>query len=46
MRMEAKKGSENMNMAAVTLEDCIDMYEKKGKETVINDGAVVCFIEK
>lgn len=35
-----------MNLSAVTLEDCIDLYEKKGKETVINDGSVVCFVQE
>lgn len=33
-----------MNMDAITVQDCIDMYQKKGQATVINDGAVVCFI--
>lgn len=27
----------------VTIEDCIDMYEKKGKATIIMDGKVVGF---
>ena len=27
----------------VTLEDCIDLYEKKGIATVINDGRVINF---
>lgn len=35
-----------MNLSAVTLQDCIDMYEKKGKAVEISDGAVVCFIEE
>lgn len=35
-----------MNLSAVTLQDCIDLYEKKGKETIINDGAVVCFVQE
>ena len=30
----------------VTLEDCIDLYEKKGIATVINDGRVENFIEE
>lgn len=27
----------------VTLEDCIDLYEKKGMYTIINDGRIVNF---
>ena len=34
-----------MNLSAVTVEDCIDLYEKKGKETIINDGEIVGFAE-
>ena len=34
-----------MNLSAVTVEDCIDLYEKKGKETLINDGEIVGFTE-
>ena len=30
----------------VTLEDCIDLYEKKGIATVINNGRVENFIEE
>lgn len=32
-----------MNMDVITMQDCIDMHDKKGQATVINDGAVVCF---
>lgn len=32
-----------MNMKAITLQDCIDMYEKKGQAAVINDGQVLGF---
>lgn len=28
---------------SVTLQDCIDMYEKKGATTIINDGVVAGF---
>ena len=34
-----------MNLSAVTLEDCIELYEKKGKKTIINDGEVIGFTE-
>lgn len=34
-----------MNLSAVTVEDCIDLYEKKGKETIISDGEIVGFTE-
>lgn len=34
-----------MNLQVVTLEDCIDMYEKKEKAVILNDGAVVGFEE-
>ena len=30
----------------VTLEDCIDLYEKKGIATVINNGKIENFIEE
>ena len=29
-----------MNMEAITLQDCIDNYEKKDQAAVINDGQV------
>lgn len=32
-----------MNMENITVQDCIDMYEKKGQATVINDGEVKDF---
>ena len=32
-----------MNMKAITLQDCIDMYEKKGQAAVITDGQVLGF---
>lgn len=32
-----------MNMEAITLQDCIDNYEKKDQATVINDGQVLGF---
>lgn len=32
-----------MNLEAVTIQDCIDMYEKKGLCAIINSGKVVGF---
>ena len=32
-----------MNMEAITLQDCIDNYEKKDQAVVINDGQVLGF---
>lgn len=32
-----------MNMENITVQDCIDMYEKKGQAAVINDGQVLGF---
>lgn len=37
--------NENINYAAVTLEDCIDMYEKRGRATVVSAGVVIGFAE-
>lgn len=33
-----------MNMESVTIEDCLDMFDKKGYATVANDGKVVGFV--
>ena len=30
----------------VTLEDCIDLYEKKNVKTVINDGHITDFVKE
>ena len=30
----------------VTLEDCIDLYEKKNMSTIINDGHVINFVKE
>lgn len=30
----------------ITIEDCLDMYEKKGQSVVINDGKVIGFVEE
>lgn len=35
-----------MNLENVTIQDCIDMYEKKDKAVVINDGKVIGFISE
>ena len=32
-----------MNYEGVTIEDCIEMYEKKGKCTIIKRGGVIGF---
>lgn len=32
-----------MDLSIVTIEDCIDMFEKKDAATIINDGMVVGF---
>ena len=29
-----------INLDAITLEDCIELFVRKGKETVINDGHI------
>lgn len=33
-----------MNYEAITIQDCLDMYEKKNQATIINDGKVIGFI--
>lgn len=38
--------NENINLAAVTLEDCIDMYEKKGQATLVSAGQVIGFFDE
>ena len=38
---------ENMiELDNVTLEDCIDLYEKKNVTTIINDGRIINFIKE
>lgn len=34
-----------MNLDAITIQDCLDMYEKKGRAAVIEDGGVSSFVE-
>lgn len=35
-----------MDWTKVTVQDCIEMYDKLGKAAVINDGQVVAFIKE
>lgn len=35
-----------VNVTKITVQDCIDMYEKKDMVTVIDGGKVVGFVEK
>ena len=35
-----------MNMELVTIEDCLDMFEKRGYATVANDGKVIGFVQE
>lgn len=35
-----------MNMESITIEDCLDMHYRKGKETIINDGKIIGFQEE
>lgn len=35
-----------MDWTKVTVQDCIEMYEKLGKVAVINDGQVVAFVKE
>lgn len=32
-----------MNIEKITLEDCLDLYEKKGIVTILKDGKVIGF---
>jgi len=36
---------EKVNLEAVTIEDCIDMYQKKNKCVILNDGKIIEFSE-
>lgn len=38
--------NENINFEAVTLEDCIDMYEKRGMVSVVSAGLVTGFAKE
>ena len=35
-----------IELSEVTLEDCIDLYEKKNMSTIINDGHVINFVKE
>ncbi len=35
-----------INFDAVTIEDCLDMYKKKNKCVILNDGKVIGFREE
>lgn len=37
---------ERINRNEVTVQDCIDMYEKKGMYTVLDGGRVAGFVER
>ena len=34
-----------IELSEVTLEDCMDLYEKKGMSTIINDGHIINFVK-
>lgn len=35
-----------MNKEIISIQDCLDMYEKKGQSVILNDGKVVRFIKE
>lgn len=35
-----------IELDSVTLEDCVDLYEKKGIAIVINDGKIINFMKE
>lgn len=35
-----------IELSEVTLEDCIDLYEKKGISSIINDGRIINFVKE
>ena len=41
-----RKKEEEMNLEAVTIQDCLDMYEKKGYATVIDDDRISFFTKE
>ena len=47
--LKQKKGKNNMkqvNEKVITVQDCIDMYEKKDMYTVVDGGKVVGFVKR
>jgi len=37
---------EKVNLEKVTFQDCIDNYKMRGQAVVLNDGAVIGFVEE
>ena len=35
-----------MNKDIITIQDCIDMYDKKNQAVILNDGKVIDFIKE
>jgi hypothetical protein len=35
-----------MNYETITIQDCLDNYQKKGKSAIINDGQVIEFVKE
>lgn len=35
-----------MNKEIITIQDCIDMYEKKNQAVILNDGKVIDFVKE
>ncbi len=35
-----------MNLKRITIQDCLDMYEKRGWSTVLEDGGVSRFVKE
>lgn len=35
-----------MNKDIITIQDCIDMYEKKNQAVILNDGKVIDFVKE
>ena len=35
-----------IELSEVTLEDCIDLYEKKNMSAIINDGHIINFVKE
>lgn len=35
-----------IELSEVTLEDCMDLYEKKNMSTIINDGHIINFVKE
>lgn len=35
-----------MNKEIITIQDCIDMYDKKNQAVILNDGKVIDFVKE